>query len=101
MDHPAIPTQPVGPVMIDIGATHGAVVVRAPGLAGREIEISPKETPQRRQHVAVLPRALPAGPVHAAVFASLPAGPYLLWDPAGGPPRPVLVRASTVTDLDW
>ncbi len=102
MDHPAVPTEPIGSVMVEIGLGHGALVVRTPAaLHGREIEISPLEAPRQRRHVEVLPRALAAGIVHAAVFPSLPTGPYLVWDPCGGLPRRTRVAAARVTELDW
>jgi len=98
-----------GPVVLDIGADVGALVVSAPRrLDGAELEICPAG--QRRAqpdegrgwwsgnwrsaghghlhghstepawpHVSVLRRATPAGDRYAAVFPGLRAGTYELW----------------------
>lgn len=69
-----------GAVVVDIGDDDGVLVLRAPAeLAGAEIEISPAGDDGRRSHVAVLPRQVASGVVHAAVYGPLPAGVYHLW----------------------
>ncbi|HUY98570.1 MAG TPA: TIGR03620 family F420-dependent LLM class oxidoreductase [Verrucomicrobiae bacterium] len=88
--------------MIDVGPTHSALILWTPArLVGREIEVSPLAAPERRQHVRVLPRQLPSGVVHLAVYPSLPAGPHLIRDPSSGRSRPVQVEAARVTELSW
>lgn len=88
--------------MVNVGPGFGALVVTAPGnLLGEEIEISPVETPELRQHVYVLRRTLPRGTAFAAVFPSLRAGAHLLWSPQGEPVMTVGVLAGMVEEVIW
>ncbi len=89
-------------VLVEVGSGFGALVVSAPaGLCGAEIEISPVEAPERRQHVLVLPRALPRGTAFAAVFPSLRSGDYLLWNPQGDPLFTVAIPEAGVQEVSW
>ncbi|HEY6538166.1 MAG TPA: phospholipase [Candidatus Dormibacteraeota bacterium] len=89
-------------VMVEVGPGFGALVVMAPSeLAGAEIEISLAETPERRQHVYVLPRSLVGGTACAAVFPRLGAGEHLLWSPDGSPVMTATVRAGRVEEVTW
>ena len=91
-----------GPVVLDIGDDVGALVLRTSAeLAGLEIEISPVEEPDVRQHVAVHARDLGAGVVHAAVFPGLRWGSYQLWSPDGAPAMTVSISGGRVTEASW
>ena len=88
--------------MLDIGGAIGALVLRAaPEAVGQEIEISPLEEPDRRQHVAVHPREIGGDVIHAAVFPSLRWGCYQLWAPDGAATMRVSVAGGRVTEAVW
>jgi hypothetical protein len=91
-----------GPVMVDVGNGYGALVLHtASSMAGVEIEISPAGEDGHRSHVAVLPRP-PAGAGHAAVYPSLAAGTWNLWDPVGGcVALRVRIDAGRVSEVAW
>jgi len=94
----------LGPVVLDLGGTVGALIVRTPaGLEGAEIEIRPASAAWLGTHVAV--RARPSNPpAFAAVFGGLPEGAYEL---RLRPPRPggaverVEVIGGAVTEIAW
>jgi hypothetical protein len=66
-----------GTVVLDIGADVGAAIVRTPAsLDGAEIEIRPAGEPWAGRHVAVRPRHVPSGVIHAALFEGLRQGRY-------------------------
>ena len=66
-------------VVVEVGPGRGALVLYGPaGLLGSELEVSPRSDPSARTHSAVRERHLPAETVYAAVFGSLPPGPYRL-----------------------
>jgi hypothetical protein len=89
-------------VVLDLGGGVGALVLRTPAaLVGTEIEISPAGEPGRRRHVAVHPRPLPTGTVHAAVYGDLFAGDWQLWAAADVPAMTVRVEDGRVTVADW
>jgi hypothetical protein len=95
-----------GPVMVDVDADTGALVLLAPAwMAGSEIEISPVAddgTPGPRQHVAVLARHAGSQVVYAAVYPSLRAGRWQLWSPDhGGPVLGVDVPGGQVVEAWW
>lgn len=89
-------------VVLDIGRDVGALIVYTePGLAGEEIEISPRESVQDRSHVEVLERRINDQPVFAAVFFGLRAGRYDLWNGAATPSASVTIIGGEVATLDW
>jgi hypothetical protein len=91
-----------GPVLVDVGDGWGALVLHAPPhMVGAEIEISPVEDDTRRGHVAVLARHDRGTIRYAAVYPSLSAGRYRLWQPDGKPTRDVDVHANTITEVAW
>ena len=91
-----------GPIVLDVGGEVGALVLWTDADArGLEIEISPVHERGRRRHVAVHPRHLGDRTVHAAVYAELLAGDYLLWSPAGEPVLAVTVAGGQVTEARW
>jgi len=89
--------------MVDIGGGCGALILRtAPELVGAEIEISPVGLDDRRSHVAVHARAIAGGPMHAAVYPSLPIGTWQLWDPVTGvAAQTVTITDGQVTEAHW
>jgi len=68
-------------VALDIGAGHGALVIY-PGerFRGREIEISRTDADGHRVHTGVHERTTQTGPTLTAIFGSLPAAEYLIWE---------------------
>lgn len=108
-----------GPVLLEIGADSGALVLSAPeALVGEEIEIRAPghghphghshghahgtRTPHPHAHAAVIPRPLPSGGVlPCAVYADLSPGVYTLHLMPGGPSMSVAVGAGEVTLTRW
>jgi hypothetical protein len=91
-----------GSVLVDIGGDVGALVILTPpDLHGTEIELSPVDHGDRRTHVAVRERRGPGATLHAAVFPSLAAGVYTVWDPASRPVTQVTVTGGQVAQLSW
>ena len=91
-----------GSVMIDIGGDVGALVIHTPpDLNGTEIELSPADAEEVRTHVAVRERHGPGATLHAAVFPSLAAGTYTVWDPTSRPIAQVTVTGGQVTQFTW
>ena len=71
-----------GPVLLDVGAGTGGLVLVAPAAMHRvEIEVSPVGRDTERTHVAVLPRPTASGPVFAAVYPALTTGAWTVWSP--------------------
>ena len=70
-------------VALDIGNGLGALVI-LPGerFRGREIEISRVDSDEPRTHTGVHERSKKGGKVLTAIFGSLPAGEYLIWEDA-------------------
>jgi hypothetical protein len=70
-------------VALDIGDGRGALVLY-PGerFRGREIEISPVDDSRPRVHTGVHERATHARSLLTAIFGSLPAGDYVVWEDA-------------------
>jgi len=99
--------EPSGPgsVVLEIGGGVGAVAVYvADALAGREIEIRAVGEAWRGNHVAVLERVLPAGPVWAALFPGLAEGDYEVRLIGSGPTDPTAafgVTGGRVTTVHW
>ena len=76
MEHLPAPSGP-GSVVLELGEDIGAAIVRTPAsLDGAEIEIRPAGEPWAGRHVAVRPRHLPSGVIHAALFEGLQQGSY-------------------------
>ena len=70
-------------VALDIGGGLGALVITpSERFRGREIEISRVDHDGPRVHTGVHERVSDAGPALAAIFGSLPAGPYVIWEDA-------------------
>jgi hypothetical protein len=96
--HFPLPTDlTTGSVLLDIGGDSGALLIHTGAdLVGEEIEVERVDDGQRT-HVAVLTRRVGALVTHAAVFASLRAGDYLVAAAA----TTVRVSGGEITSLDW
>ena len=100
-DHAYGPTGP-GTVMLDLGAGTGALILYTPpGLAGREIEISPDTPGAKRTHASVRARPWSGGTKYAAVYAGLAAGDYTIWRDHDTPASTVTITGGQVTRHDW
>jgi hypothetical protein len=83
-EHAALaPAATCASVALDIGEGRGALVLY-PGerFRGREIEISMVHGSGRRVHTGVHERATHATSLLTAIFGSLPAGDYVVWEDA-------------------
>ncbi len=87
-------------VALDIGAGCGALVLY-PGerFRGREIEISRVGSAERRVHTGVHERRAQARSLLTAVFGSLPAGEYLVWEDDATPGPVVSVPDGAVAEV--
>jgi hypothetical protein len=89
-------------VVLDIGDTVGALIVRTNGgMHGVEIEISPSEDDARRTHKQVLEREIGGRAAFTAVFDKLAQGSYTLWVDGTARERAVAVSGGEITQLDW
>jgi hypothetical protein len=105
LPEPLPPPSGPGSVVLDIGGDVGAAIVTAPAeLDGVEMEIRPDPGEWSGRHVAIRPRRLPGGVVHAAVFPGLVAGSYLLRlrpPRTGGAEVALTVAGGTVSETVW
>lgn len=93
---------PTGPIVINVGQDRGALVLAArDDRIGKEVEIERVGDDPWRTHVYVLARMTSDGVVHAAVFPSLPAGRYVIFDLAGQPEQEIEVPPGIVTAATW
>ncbi|HYB25959.1 MAG TPA: hypothetical protein VEF89_05045 [Solirubrobacteraceae bacterium] len=87
-------------VALDIGAGRGALVLYpSERFRGREIEISPADGDARRVHTGVHDRSTAAGSRLTAVFGSLSAGAYLVWEDERTPGPLVTVPDGGVAEV--
>jgi hypothetical protein len=87
-------------VAIDIGAGAGALVIYPDErFRGREIEISRVDGGERRVHTGVHERSALGGSRLTAVFGSLPAGDYVIWEDATRAGPTVTVPDGGVAEL--
>lgn len=92
-----------GSVVLDLGPGQGALVLHTPPeLDGVEIDISPcGGQPGHRTHSQVRQR-LTAGTVqYAAVYPSLAAGDYILWQDPTTRAMTVTIVGGEVTTARW
>ncbi len=77
------PAAACGSVALDIGAGRGALILY-PGerFRGHEIEISRVDGHGHRVHTGVHDRTTEAQSLLTAIFGSLPAGDYVVWENA-------------------
>jgi hypothetical protein len=94
------PTGP-GSVILELGGNIGALLLEAPpGLAGREIEISPSAGGPRT-HSLVRERVTAAGVSYAAVYPAVPAGEYTVWREDGIPAGQTAIHGGQVSRFLW
>jgi len=87
-------------VALDVGPGRGALVIYPPErFRGREIEISLEGGDGHRVHTGVHERSTQAGSILTAVFGSLGAGDYLIWEDATGADARVTVLEGTVAEI--
>jgi hypothetical protein len=68
-------------VALDVGPGLGALVIYpAERFRGREIEIGRVDGDGRKVHTGVHERSTHTGSLLTAIFGSLPAGDYIVWD---------------------
>jgi hypothetical protein len=97
---PAINAAASASLALDIGIEAGALVIYpAERFRGREIEISREHGHGHRVHTGVHERTTQAGSMLTAVFGSLTAGDYLVWETDTQPASAVAVHAGVVTEM--
>ncbi len=102
---PTAAPSPPGSVVLDIGGDVGALLLHTPlDLVGAEIEIRPSGGAWDGTHTGVRARHVAGAARSAALFGSLPAGPYDLRLRGALGPGPALrtrVAGGRVTEADW
>lgn len=101
-DHGTLaPAAACASVALDIGAGRGALVLYpSERFRGREIEISSlKDSSGRRVHTGVHERSANTGSALTAIFGSLPAGEYVVWEDASTRGPRVAIRDGAVTEV--
>jgi hypothetical protein len=89
-------------VVLDIGQDIGALIVYTNAqLRGREIEVSPVGSAATRVHVEVLERWVNGRQIFAAVFPTLRAGGYDIWQHSPNPSGAASIIGGKVTTVDW
>jgi hypothetical protein len=87
-------------VAIEVGGGRGALVLYpSERFRGREIEISHAPGDGVRVHTGVHERSTAASSQLTAVFGSLPAGEYVVWEDAATPGPTVSVGDGLVAEL--
>ncbi len=93
--------RPSASVAIDIGEGRGALVIYpAERFRGREIEISRVDGDGHRVHTGVHERRTGSGTVLTAIFGSLPADEYIIWEDASTAGATVTVPEATVAEIE-
>ena len=88
--------------ILDIGGGFGALILYADAsYLDREIEVSLVGRDGERTHTAIHERVVEGRPVHAGIYASLPAGEYRVWTDDPGLPDRVTIVDGEVAELDW
>jgi hypothetical protein len=87
-------------VALDIGEGRGALVIYpSERYRGREIEISPADEDRPRVHTGVHERSTHAGPMLTAIFGSLPALDYVVWEDDETPGPTVSIPEGTIAEI--
>jgi hypothetical protein len=98
--HALAPAAGCASVALDIGDGRGALVLYpSERFRGREIEISPAGGDGRRVHTGVHERRAEARSLLTAIFGSLPAGEYQVWEDARTPGPLVTVPDGAVAEV--
>ena len=87
-------------VALDIGGGRGALIIY-PGerYRGLEIEISAVDGDAQRVHTGVHERRSDAGSTLTAIFGSLQAGKYVIWNAEAGAAETVTVPDGAVAEV--
>lgn len=86
-------------VALDLGPGRGALVIYPDDrFREREIEISPVDGSGRRVHTGVHERRSRSASMLTAIFGSLPAGEYVIWEDAASVAGNVTVTEGQVTE---
>jgi len=94
------PAAACGSLAIDIGSGHGALVIYPSArYRGLEIEISRVRNGEHRVHTGVHERTTSGESLLTAVFGSLPAGEYTVWEDAATAGPMVLVPDGGVAEV--
>ena len=89
-------------VALDIGSGVGALVVHSTHeRLGREVEVSPIGSPERRVHAEVHERRAGGDVLYAAVIDGLTEGEYQVWAGAPVPIGRVRIQGGTVAEVHW
>jgi hypothetical protein len=98
--HHLAPAAACASVALDIGPGCGALILY-PGerFRGREIEISRTDAGGRRVHTGVHERGSHSGSRLTAIFGSLPAGDYVVWEDATAAGPVVSVPEGSVAEV--
>lgn len=89
-------------VVLDIGDGVGALLLYTPdAYRGREVEVSPVGDDAARTHTAVLERRVAGRTFCAAVYPSLAAGEWRIWDDDQAQPIRVVIEGGGVAEVDW
>jgi hypothetical protein len=96
----SIHAAPSASVALDIGPGRGALVIYPDcRFRGREIEISRHGGDGHRVHTGVHEREVRDGGILTAIFGSLPAGEYAVWEDAESCAGSVSVSEGTVAEF--
>lgn len=93
-----------GSVVLDLGGDIGVLILDAPrALLHREIEISRVDGGReaRRTHSMVRERVTAAGVSYAALYVSVRAGDYVVWDEEDTPVGTATVRGGDISHFSW
>lgn len=94
------PAARAGSLALDIGPGNGALIIYPDErFRGREIEISRHGGHGHRVHTGVHERRSGAGALLTAVFGSLPAGAYTVWEDGRTPAGTAQVAEAAVTEF--
>src|SRR5690348_13271829 len=86
-------------VALDVGPGRGALVIYPDDrFRDREIEISRADGDGRRVHTGVHERRARSASMLTAIFGSLPAGDYVIWENAAAAAGRVTVREGQVAE---
>ena len=99
-DHEPVEAAASASVALDIGAGRGALVLYpSERYRGLEIEISRHDGDGRRVHTGVHERTCESGSILTAIFGSLAAAEYVVWEDATTPGPCVTVPDGGVAQL--
>ncbi|HEX4061641.1 MAG TPA: hypothetical protein VHY58_11555 [Streptosporangiaceae bacterium] len=103
MTEKTLPPSGLGTVVLDIGASTGALILHTPAeLDGREIEIGRTDVPgAARTHSQVRERRTGASVRYAAVYPELAAGDYTIWRDADTLLTGITIAGGRITTCHW